>query len=398
MDEGSSSRADRAMELARHMGVQITRERRSAHLLRRRGESIEEAARRIRYGFLEETADTLNASYIATAHQANDQVETVLLRLIFGSGLAGLAGIPARRGRVIRPLLDIDRQAIGDYLAEHRLAAVTDPTNDELATPRNRIRHILLPQLRASDDSIDDRLSALARTARSSVASLDRRLASMLSLSQDGAAVSCDLERLRALPAPLREHAVGSLCRKGGASPPSRAALGELEHQLRIGANMGCDLGGGWRLVEASDRVRLQRATATVGPFAYTLCVPGEIHLEEISQVLRLSRQSVEPWMFRGSRRRAGLMLPISDGDEVTIRNRRPGDRLQPFGCGYSRRLKDVLIDRKIPHQKRDELPLLCVDGNIVWVPGVTIDDSVRLREASNVWVAELEPTQESNK
>jgi tRNA(Ile)-lysidine synthetase-like protein len=90
------------------------------------------------------------------------------------------------------------------------------------------------------------------------------------------------------------------------------------------------------------------------------------------------------------------MSLPLSDGDKVTIRSRRPGDRIRPFGCGYSRRLKDVLIDRKMPRHERDQLPLLSVDGKIVWVPGITIDDEARLRDAPQAWVAELEPVQES--
>jgi tRNA(Ile)-lysidine synthase len=87
--------------------------------------------------------------------------------------------------------------------------------------------------------------------------------------------------------------------------------------------------------------------------------------------------------------------LPLSAGQHVTIRNRRPGDRLQPLGCDYRKRLKDVLIDRKVPREERDLLPLLCIEEDIVWVPGVTIDETVRLRGATHAWVAEIEKDRE---
>jgi tRNA(Ile)-lysidine synthase len=84
------------------------------------------------------------------------------------------------------------------------------------------------------------------------------------------------------------------------------------------------------------------------------------------------------------------LALPLEPGDRITVRNRRPGDRLHPLGAGGSRRLKEVLIDRRVPRGERDRLPLLCVDGRIAWVPGVTIDYRFRLAGETTAWVAEV--------
>ena len=94
--------------------------------------------------------------------------------------------------------------------------------------------------------------------------------------------------------------------------------------------------------------------------------------------------------MFAGSPRRAGLALPLTEGDRVVVRNRRPGDRIHPLGAGGSRRLKAVLIDRRIPRQERQRLPLLCVGGRIAWIPGVTIDHRFRLNGEATAWVAEI--------
>ena len=96
--------------------------------------------------------------------------------------------------------------------------------------------------------------------------------------------------------------------------------------------------------------------------------------------------------MFSGSPDRAGLALPLLPGDRVTVRNRRPGDRLHPLGASGSRRLKEVLVDRRVPRAERERIPLLCVEGRIAWVPGVTIDEGFRIRTEAAAWVATLTP------
>ncbi|HYU36277.1 MAG TPA: tRNA lysidine(34) synthetase TilS, partial [Thermoanaerobaculia bacterium] len=113
--------------------------------------------------------------------------------------------------------------------------------------------------------------------------------------------------------------------------------------------------------------------------------------IPELSVRVGLHHRPVEPWMFQGSPHRAGLALPLAPGDRVTVRNRRPGDRLHPLGAAGSRRLKEVLIDRRVPEGHRDRIPLLCVGGRIAWVPGITIDQRFRITCEAAAWVAEVE-------
>ena len=110
-----------------------------------------------------------------------------------------------------------------------------------------------------------------------------------------------------------------------------------------------------------------------------------------IRMCLRQSR--LEGWMLRGAADRTGLGMRLLPGERVTVRNRRPGDRLRPLGCDYRRRLKEVLIDHRVPRLQRDRLPLLEVGGRIVWVPGVTVDNDCRLAPGLQVWLAEIERT-----
>jgi tRNA(Ile)-lysidine synthase len=397
IDGGSEERARFAHRLANQLHLPFETSRESAPDERRPGESLESAARRIRYTFLQRLAGVHEAVYIATAHHQGDQAETVLLRMLYGSALAGLAGIPARREAIVRPLLEVSREDIESYLEEHRLDTVSDPTNFTLETPRNVVRHLLLPSLRAKDPRIDARLLSLAESARCAVAVADRRLETFLNPTSHCEEISCQRQVLEMLPPDLRIFAIGSLARKLGASPPTRSALTDLSRQLESGQGVGCDLGAGWHLEDRGGTLVLGRRQAPTAPFAYTLTVPGEIRLPELSLIFRLRRQRVEPWMFRGSRRRVGMVLPLEPGDQVTIRSRRPGDRIQPFGCSYSRRLKEVLIDLKMARRDRDLLPLLTMNENVVWVPGVTIDHRVRLEKGeSEAWVAEILHSQET--
>jgi tRNA(Ile)-lysidine synthase len=133
------------------------------------------------------------------------------------------------------------------------------------------------------------------------------------------------------------------------------------------------------------------------GPFSYTLPVPGEVAVPELGGVMRLTRCAVEPWMRRGETSRAALSLPDPPPRSFAVRNRRPGDRLRPLGAPGMRGLKELLIDRKVPRCERDRIPLLIADGRIAWVPGITIDDTFRLREGvdggdSGCWLAEWLP------
>jgi len=405
MDDGSAARAAAAARLAGRLGVPfVTARRRILY-----GESREAAARRARYEFLEEVRRAAGARWVATAHHRDDQAETVLLRLLFGSGVEGLAGIRPVHGAVVRPLLGAPRAELAAAVLAAGLAPIDDPTNRDLAVPRNRVRHRLLPALALEDrtdpsDLTDPtdldlaaRLARLADRSREAGAALDRRLAGLLAVTVEEEGVSIPRADLERLPAELWPFALAWLHRRAEAPyPAGAAARAELLRQLGRPGRTASDCGRGWRWEARGGLLVLRRTPETRKPvpdFTYTLEVPGELDVPEVSVRMRLCRRAVEPWMFRGSPYRAGLALPLTEGDRVTIRNRRPGDRIHPLGAGGSRRLKEVLIDRRVPWTARERLPLLCVGERIAWVPGIAIEQRFRLAGHATAWVAEVATT-----
>lgn len=391
-DGDSRRRAERASEICHDLGIAYSVRSSPIDPQSIVGQGLEAAARQLRYQELESQRQELSAAFVATGHNADDQTETLLIRLLYGTGIEGLAGIRARRAQVVRPLLDMRRQEISLALTEANLHPLQDPTNYHLDGTRNRIRHCLLPHLLESDPGIEVSLSRLSGSAVRAQRSLDKLLRHRLEMRRSLSGVTLNRLLLERLPNSLWGFALASAHRLAGISyPPSAASRKELRRQLGPGSTVGVDCGAGWRWRGLDDQLLLTRPSPSAPGFAYTVQAPGECEIPELGLRFRLRRGAVETWMFRPSSRRAGLDLPIRPGSSVVVRSRRAGDRFRPLGCPYTRRLKDVLMDRRVPRQERGRLPLLEVDSRLAWIPGVTIDDAFRIGEVKRVWIAELE-------
>ncbi len=283
LDAGSARRAEHARELAATLGVPLTLE----HLDPRRdpagGESREAWARHRRYAFLEQLAADLRARFILTAHHADDQAETVLLRLLFGSGLEGLQAMAQQRGRLLRPLLPLRRHELP---TPEGLVPSEDPTNAELGTPRNAVRARLLPHLEHRDPHVVERLGRLAAATRNARRSWSRLLTARLAARPlPGGGAEIDLAAFRDLPEVLVPHALALAHRLGGAPYPASAdARGELLRQIARGTRIGCDCGGGWRWEGSTHTLRLLATEPKTPQFTYTLDVPGAIEVPELTQ------------------------------------------------------------------------------------------------------------------
>jgi tRNA(Ile)-lysidine synthase len=368
--EDSSVDAAFVRDLGRRLGVpvEVTRVR-----VTRRG-SLEEAARAARYAALEAHADQIGARRIALGHTADDQAETVLMRLLEGTGLRGLAGIPPIRGRVIRPLIAVRRRALVALLERAGLDWREDPTNHDLKFFRNRVRHEVLPLLAAAHDAdVVPALVRLAGRAREGVEALEHVAAAELArLAVDDGQEALTLPRtaLAALPRPVAAEVLRQAAARLGRRAPLRAwAHRGLARLLAAPAPQRPFRLGGLVLEVSGALIRIGRHTAPpLAPRAVP--VPGTVMLPEIGRALEARVVRAIGYAVPRDVERVAF-----DADRLTgpllVRSRRAGDRLQPFGTAGERRLKTLFIDAKVPRWERARLPVVEAAGVIVWVAGL---------------------------
>ena len=337
-------------------------------------EGLEAEARRARYSALEARALALGAHRIATGHSADDQAETVLMRLLQGAGPRGLAGIAAARGSFIRPLLDARRDDILAHLASRSLGWVEDATNRDPRFLRNRIRHDVLPFLaHALGPDVVDSLCRSAALTRRVITDLERQARSELArgATRGMSGIVFPVAMLQSLPEELAVQVLLLAAADLGDTRPRRAAVlravrGVLMNQApRRRATLG-------RLcVERSGPWLRVGPTSLLSLVTQRLVVPGSVELSEVG--MRLDARVLERAPDYVASREARRVAFDADHVPVTlvVRPRRSGDRFVPFGGPGERRLKSFLIDAGIPRWERPRIPLLDVDGEIIWVAGV---------------------------
>jgi tRNA(Ile)-lysidine synthase len=350
-------------------------------------QGIEEAARDLRYAFFEVTALRHGFARIALGHHADDNAELVLMRLLRGSGPLGLSGMPSWRPcgtgelTIIRPLIDTDRAAIDRFCRRQGLATREDASNRALQFTRNRIRHDLLPRLRADyNPSIAAGLNRLAGLMRDEEDWLETLVADRL----DALTVAVDADQIildaaalgRIHPAEQRRVLRAALRRIRGDLRRVGFELLEALRRLVDTARGPCavDLPDDLRAERWSDRLHIGPPRPGVPPpaFSYTMNATGRLHIAATGARLVLERLA---HVDRGALRDAGQYVAYFDMDQIvfpiTIRSFRPGDRFAPFGLQGTQKLKKYFIDHKIPRAERPRFPLVVSGGEIIWIAGL---------------------------
>jgi tRNA(Ile)-lysidine synthase len=310
----------------------------------------------------------------ATGHTATDQVETVLYRLASSPGRRALLGMPARSGRLVRPLLGVSREDTAAYCRARALTWREDPTNRSDEFARNRIRAGLLEAMRTVHPAAEANLLATLDVLRDEAAVLDAAVDA--ALAETGGEVAA----LAALPPALRRLAVQRLADRAGGRPP---AVGpRTEEILALGARGGSaslDAGGGLRAVVEYGRLRFEReraagAVASAAP----LEVPGRAAWAggELTSE-RAADLPIDEDPFSATLDAAAL-APALD-----VRAWQPGDRMRPLGLGGSRSLQDLFTDRKIPRARRALTPVVLSGDEIAWVPGVATGERFRVTDST---------------
>lgn len=351
--------------------------------------SFEEYARERRYAFFAETARVCGCAAIVTGHHADDQAETVLMRIIRGTSPSGLAGIPAetvRDGvRVIRPLLEIRRRDVIAYLHARDLAYCRDETNEDISFARNRVRHELLPHLaREFNPRIFDAIDRLADLARAED-ELVQKLADEFMAKCVTKSSVIDRHAFAAGDRALQRRCIVALALHHGVVPDAERVERAVHFVLEAQSGKLFDLGAGVRLGAAQNSVSVVlRPTAKPDLSEVTLNVPGETQaFGRRFRVTMLDRPPDGPLSAYCHPGRQVVDARALHGD-VCVRHRRDGDRIAPLGLGGSRKLKDYLRDVGVPPVERDNTLLITVDGEIVWVVGHAVAQKAAVTEKTS--------------
>jgi tRNA(Ile)-lysidine synthase len=358
------------------------------HLLAKRTPgSREEVARNARYAFLERVREKRKAQKIALGHNLNDQAETILMRLLRGSGPSGLTGIPpCRDGSIIRPLIEVKRPEIENYLKARNLPSVTDSSNLKTDYLRNKIRLEFMPLLEEEQPQLGHLLGQTAEILRDEDEYLERIAAAWLAKNMDLSShhtFRLPINSFLGLPVALRRRVI-------------RNVIGKVKKDLRRIS---------WDHIEAIQRLaRAEKPQAALNlpgrltvkrtydhlifsasvkrnplPFHYTLHGPGTYDLKEIGRSLSVEEiKNRRGLRLRGSKRTAFL-----DAEKLrcplTLRTFKAGDRFIPFGMRGHKKLKDLFVDLKVPLEQRYSTPILCCDDIPVWVCDFRIDDRFKV-------------------
>jgi tRNA(Ile)-lysidine synthase len=350
----------------------------SAKIVGRR--NLEERARERRYAALARVATRRGFRRIATGHTLDDQAETVLHRMLRGTGTAGLAAIARDRGDgVIRPLLDVSRSEIVDFLRRRGLRHRVDRSNATIRFTRNRLRHRVLPLLeREVNPAAKRALARLADLAREDERWIDRAVARRArGTSRDG---TLGLAALRTAPTALRRRL---LRRWLGEARGSLRGIG-LDHVDRLdaltsgsGDGRSLSLPGG-TVARRRNRLSWNVASRTRRPYVRDLALGQSVQAGDWHIEARLSAEPVVP-----SRWRAVFDAARLDG-RLRVRSAKTGDRIRPLGLGGSKKLQDVFVDAKVPRTERLGWPVVEEGtGAILWVPGLSRSDAAPMAGGS---------------
>ncbi len=349
--------------------------------------SEETAARVVRYDFLRRAKAQLRADVIATAHHADDQVETVIDHFLRGSGLLGLSGMAARRGDIVRPLLWASRADIEEFARQRNLSYRTDRTNLDLEYRRNRIRLELIPYLRRYfNPNLREVVLRTAGILSEAEAFIERQAVQTLrrvKVKKTRDEIVLDLDRLLREPTLIQKYVVLACFETLGGQRwlLNHDRIERSVEILREGTSGSkLYLGGGICLTKSQDSVAVHRVRQV--EFSYPLRIGGEATIPELDLVL--NTEVVDRSTYAGE---VGCdpCVEFIDLDrvqgELWVRNARPGDRFQPLGSPGTKKLSDFFIDQKVPSYERWRTPVVTDGETIVWVCGFRLDDRYKVTE-----------------
>jgi tRNA(Ile)-lysidine synthase len=364
--------------------------------------SLEEAARQVRYRFYDAIASKFGYEKIALGHHSDDNAELILMYLLRGSGPLGLSGIPPLRdARIIRPLMDIKRTEILDYIAAKSLDCVVDSSNRDSQYLRNRVRNRLLPQLKAEYnpklvESLN-RMASILDAEERWIESLIQPIFEKVIVFEKQGRIGFDVEQLNQQNIAVRRRLIRNAILKVKGNLRRMAFVhveGAVKLAQKAAASGALDLPDRIRIYRHNDVLTISREAqnlrhvpgaplvSAAPDYEYRISKTGEIDIKEADLKIRFSevtQKHTSDWHPPGQ----GARNVYFDMDKIrfplVIRNFRPGDRFSPLGMTGRQKLSKFFIDHKVSRAERKKCPILLSRNEIIWVVGHRLDNAVKI-------------------
>ena len=355
--------------------------------------TCEEAGRNVRYGFFEEIKTKYGYNKVATAHNKNDNAETVLMRIIRGTGIDGLAGIPyMRNDGVIRPILDISREQVEEYCTENNLEFCTDATNLENDFTRNKVRNMLIPFIeREFNAKISDSLIRLSDSAEEDskfLKSYTKRLYQRLGNPIPGSKLNTlHIDSLKLLEKPILTRILQLAAEKSSPAKLEKKHICDIIELLNknTGASINlpqglvAEINYGW-LTFSGPLDKIDVKSNADGFFA-DIAIGDTVCIEALGKEISIREENAKEYKCK-------INEIAADIDKIGfqplfLRSRRDGDKIVWFSDGKAKKIKNIFIDEKIPQKDRNKIPLLATGDEIIAIVGSRVSEKYKITKDS---------------
>ena len=349
------------------------------------GLSLEDAARTLRYKFFDQVLSKHYATKLATAHTLDDQAETVLMRLIRGSGSRGLSGIPPVSSSTIRPLIDTSRSEIEQFLRSKNVSWINDSTNESKEFLRNKIRHDLIPELETYNPQIKEALSRTADILRYEEEFISKEAHKHFeeTFSVNKSELIGNLENYRNIDKALRFTLLRLAIEKiaGSLKSVSSIHVTNADDFLLSDSPSGeVEIPEGITIIKGYDTILVTKKSELEHEFQYTIQAPGKWSFNEFA--VHIEYTNIDG--LEENDEALAFFDPQAAVFPIEVRNFRPGDRFSPLGMTSSKKLQDYFTDIKLPQFMRSRVPIFTTEGEIMWIGGIRIDNRYKVIEAKN--------------
>jgi len=344
--------------------------------------SLEDAARTLRYKFFNQVMNKHYATKIATAHTMDDQAETVLMRLLRGSGSKGLSGIPPVSNSIVRPLIDTSRSEVEEYLRFKKVEWVEDTTNESMEFLRNRVRHNLLVELESYNPQIKETLSRTADILRAEEEFISKEALKHFGdiFNPNKSELIGDLKHYRNIDKSLRFSLLRLAIEKIAGSLKNISSIHIVsadDFLLSDAASGEVELPQGTVMVKGYDIFLVTKKSELEREFSYTIQTAGKWSFPEFEVELSILKTDT----LDENDESVAYFDPETVKFPLQVRNFNPGDRFSPLGMTTSKKLQDYFTDIKLPQFLRSRVPIFICSGEIMWLGGIRLDNRFKITD-----------------